>query len=330
MMNTAEVGQAVAMLQSSLERSIGISPQEYGGSASHEQSAKEVQVSDASRSHRQRLTSAGITSGERAMKIAIYEAMVESPDSDETFEVVIDDHEEDLRKAAKELGFTVKPVEGTSLVEISGNRHKLELDAFASEREGEDRIQDAKIAAAMVQAFQVMFSNPVVVEQLGAEHMLEMFNGLLHYIGVPEDFRMRAKAGEKKDTVEGAKEQLAVIAKLVDQKMQALGQEILKPMQEENRANDQKLAEMMAQLGQKFMQLGQATAAGAQKDQQQDQALSQIVAMIKQFAAMIQNAPPPIPPPVPGGPSIAPFPVQGPGLPGPAQIPVFAGGGPPG
>lgn len=320
--NTAEIGSAVGTLLSTMERALSYSPQEVGGSATHEQSAHEIRVIQQNVSGRQQLTSSHFRDAEQSWKKAAYESYVQA-DTGEEFDAIIDNADEDLIAAAKELGFTVEENDTkTSLqVTIRGKREALELDAFASELEGADRMDDTKIAVAMVQAFQTMFSNPAIVQQVGVEQLVSMFNQMLGYIGVPVDFRLRVKTdgkpGEEEQQAQAAAiaQQLKAITEGTDAKLKQLVEQMIVPMGQKTSEAVEGLSQALAKLAQQLGQIGQVTAAGAQKDMVQDQAIKLIVDQVKKISMIYaQNQPQP---PLGGAPIGPQIPLPPPGMAGP-------------
>ena len=345
--NTGEIGTAISMLLSTMERALSFAPQEVGGTATHEQSAHEIRVIQQNMTGRQQLTSSHFRDAEQAWKKAAYEAYVQA-DTEDEFDAVIDNADEDLIEAAKELKFKVEKNDTKTSMQITirGDRTALELDAFASELEGADRMDDTKIAVAMVQAFQTMFSNPAIVQQIGVEQLVLMFNQMLGYIGVPIDFRLRLHPGAKPDQKpegeegkppgEGGGEgqpqqqenpaaaiakQLQALAQGMDEKLKQLVEGMIVPMGQKTSEAVQGITQVVGKLTQQVQQLAQVTGAGAQKDMVQDQAIKVIVDQLKRISMMY--APNQPPPPPPGG-AIGPAgPLPPPGMAGP---PVPVGG----
>jgi hypothetical protein len=326
--NTQELSAAMSALMGMADRFVGFTAQETGGAASHEQSAHEVKVSDLYATSKQKLTSSFVGSAIQNMKVLVYEAKMQYGEDEVSAEIDIDGIEpEQLKEVVKELGYKVENKEdGRLKLEVSGEKTPLEMDAFASEREGEDRMQDAKISAAMIQTFSSMFANPALVQEVGVPQLVSMFNDILHYAGVPLDFRLRIKEQPEKNgqpDPEQIKQQLAAMAQLVDAKLGQFSKEIIAPMAQQTQAGVQQVAQGVAAVGQKLMQLAQMSQAGAQKDQQQDAALMKIIEQIQKLAATNALL---LAPATPGGPAqgVGPPPPR-PGVLGP---PPSAGGQP--
>lgn len=259
--NSLEVAGAVNQLLSMMERVLGYSAQEVGVPATHEQTAQEVQIIAANTSNRLQLTGSFIDSAVRARKKLLYDAMMSYSDDEIIAEVA--DMDEVKKATLTKMGFKVDEVEASDAkVGVKGSKAMLDIDAFSSDREGADRVVDAKLAATMIQTFQSIFSNPVLAQAAGLEQLISLFNQILVYSGAPKDFRLRVQAQQQQQApspeeaqqqqaamLQGVQQQLAQMAsQIVDGKLtelaQGLRQNIVEPMQ----ATTQQTAQAIAQL----------------------------------------------------------------------------------
>jgi hypothetical protein len=255
-----EIASAINNMLSMMERVLGYSPQEVGSPAAHEQTAQEVQIIAANTSNRLELTGSFVDTAIKAKKRLLYEAMM-AYSSDEVFADVaeVDEHK---KKVISDIGFTVEEPEarGTK-AGIKGDKTNLRVDGFASDREGADRIVDAKIAAVMIQTFQSIFANPTLAQSAGMGQLVDLFNQILVYAGAPKDFRLRVDQSQQpgspqaeeqqKAQAEAIQQQLANLAgRIVDGKIVELGEaikgNIVQPMQEALKQTAEQIASIAA------------------------------------------------------------------------------------
>lgn len=281
-----EIATAMAQILAMMERMLGFSAQELGQAASHEQSAHEVRVIQSNTGEMLKWTGGFIDDAIWAQKQRNYEAFM-AYGSDEVMAEVALVHDTDT-KALQELGFEVEDQdEKTAKAGVRGDKKTLRITSFASRRDGEDRIPDEKIATAMLQTFQAIFSNTELAAIAGVEQLFDMYNQVLGYIGVPDDWRIRLnpetlkKLKEQNDpemqkqAAQEMQQQIAQISeviasKIADQKVQQVAEQALVPMQQQAQALEQALLQFKQQLE----QLGQVTQVTAAQSQQSDQQLA--------------------------------------------------------
>ena len=168
----------------------------------------------------------------------------------------------------------------------------------------------------MVSVFQAVASNQVLVDRVGPDVVVDLFNQILRYAGVPDDYRLNiSRATGKKlssSTPEGAtgnpapNQEGAVGVQAGDLKavMQAIGQR-LEQITQGAQQSDAKLAEAIAVFRQEITTVVQGLQ---QKDKQHEQVIMQSLQRLKALSdnvAAIGNAlagQPPTPPgPMPVG-----------------------------
>lgn len=305
--NTGETAEAIDLMIKVMERMLGFSPQELGSSASHEQSATEVHITNQNTSVRLQFTGSFVDAGMNARKRLLYDAMM-AHGSDEVFADIADLN--DVKKEAlKKLGFEIQETNaepGIARTGVKGQKSNLRLDGFASETEGQNRIQDSKIAATMIQTFQSIFSNPGIVQAIGFKQLIELFNQILTYVGIPKDFKLKLDETLMQDQQNQVNQQQeAVVGQL--QQMQAAMQEQMGQIAAQ--AVQQGLAEMGQAIQEKVVApiktqqdearqaigiVAQKLAETVQQNGVQDQALMQLAELFK-----VATTPTPIPTPLP-------------------------------
>lgn len=301
-LSTQEIAQAINMLIMVMERMLGYSSQEVGAPAAHEQSATEVNIISLNTSTRQEFTGSFIDAAIQARKVQLYDALMAYSD-DEIMAEVAELNDAD-RKALEDMGFKVEE-EATSndvKVGIKGNKSALRIDGFAQERDGVNRIQDSKIAATMIQTFQAIFSNQVILQHTSIQNLVDMFNQILVYAGLPRDFRLKldpkATAEQQQANVQ---QQLQVMQQVAAKVSQAVvGQELGKVADG--------LKATLAPMAQQQQELQAALMEVVKEQKMQEGAITGIIAKIQQMAAMPAPVPvlqPTVPPsPLPPSPPI--------------------------
>ena len=223
--DTAEIAGSIVTMLNLMERMLGFSAQELGSSAPHEQSATEVSLSAQSSGVRTDFTSSFIDEAFHRKKELLYHAML-TYSSDRIFAEV-------SRGAGatadniKELGFEVEDPEGDieTNMGVTGPKTALFIDSFSSNREGRNRVTDTKIAAMMIQNFQVIFSQPELVQAIGIDQVIQLLNYVLQFSGVPKDFRLEIdpEAGQQQAGGE-IQQQIVQIAQAVQAQEQSAQQ----------------------------------------------------------------------------------------------------------
>lgn len=330
--NTQEIMQSISTMLTMMERALGFSSQELAAAASHEQSAREITVIGTATSNKLRFTDGFVDEAWWARKRLLYDAFMAYAD-DQVVAEVADLNDAD-REMLKELGFEIEE-DGKTHVGVKGAKDKISITSFSSARDGIDRLEDAKIAASMIQVFQSILSNPAIVQAAGLEQIFQLFNQVLPYTGFPKEFKLRydKKMGQEQNagiaqdqlkqfaqqTMQAAQKAGAESAQqVVQEQMKELGsavsEKLIKPMAEKQAATEQAAAQAIQQLqatdqalAQKGMQVEQAVGTLAQKFQQLEQAVMMIVGQ----ATGGPPTGPPGPPPGPPGPP-----------PGPQQVPI--------
>lgn len=280
--NTAEIINSIQMALNILERVLQFSAQELGAAASHQQSAAEQRIIAQSMSNRLQFSGSFIDDGEHSDKRRQYEAIMAYGD-DEVFAQVAELNDV-TRKTLKEMGWEVEeePIAGKSKAGIRGSKKVLNLEGFAATREGSNRLDNPAIASSLLQMTQYLLSNPLIVQSIGIPQVVDWFNAIFTWAGLPKDYRIMVDPNNTPENQ--AKEAQAQMAEVANQVVgqavggmaEALGEKVIKPMQEA------------------LVALAQRQQESDTKDGVQDQAIVEIVQTIKNLMM-----PPPPPPPQP-------------------------------
>ncbi len=268
--NTAEIAASISLFLNILERLIGFSPQEVGAVSSHEQSATEVSLTAQGVSSRTDLTSSFVDEGIHARKNQLYLAMRAYGSKEVVAEVPAGSGitTEDIEKAGFEVDETSADLD--TKIGVRAQIKHLDIDGFSTDREGRNRVTDSRVASTMIQTFQVMFSQPQVVEVIGVTKLIQFFNQVLQYTGVPKDFRLQVPEGENAE----------VQSSQIIQQFEALAHAI-----QQNQASVQQLADATAtQITNQGNQLGEALQQLQAENGEQNQAIAKITEIISSVA----------------------------------------------
>ena len=192
------------------ERMLGMSAQEIGGQASHQQSKQEVILSNASTSNRLAYTASFIDEAQDAWKKQLYDAFMAYGDADFIAQVSADIP--DLETHLKELGFEIENKSGKK-VTVRGKKEKLMLEGFASTREGPERGTDTAAAQAMYFAIASINNNQRLSQIADPKSIVELIEQAAKMAGANDDFKFRttpdaATAQQLQATVEQIRQAL--------------------------------------------------------------------------------------------------------------------------
>lgn len=190
MVSTVELMSAFRLLLDTLERVLVYSAQEVGSVAAHEQTAEETRVIQGSVNNRVSLTDSFVDDGVYAWKRQLYDGLMAY--GDKQIYSQVNPVPPITPEVLEQLGFTFdKPgVPGQTKTQIKGPLNALAMEGFVSGREGENRINNPEIAAAMSQFMQIMMSNQMTAMAIGPEQAIEIFNLVARIAGLPRDFKM--------------------------------------------------------------------------------------------------------------------------------------------
>lgn len=201
--NTVELMNAFRVLLDTLERILVYSAQEVGSVATHVQTAEETRLIAGNVNNRLALTDSFVDEGLYAWKKQLYDAMMGYADSEVWAQVPA--VPPITMEAISEIGFTIKEagVPGRTNIQVKGEMKNLQLEGFASSREGQDRVNNPEIAAGMSQIMQIMMSNELTALAIGPEQAIKVFNTIARIAGLPRDFALHVANQELVDRAMG-------------------------------------------------------------------------------------------------------------------------------
>lgn len=286
-----------------LERVLVMSSMEVAGQATHEQSAEEITGIKQQTSVRVNYTSMCNDRSYDAWKVQLYNFNSEYGEAESY--AYLSPRPEYTQEMLDKLGFTVEEPAGghDSKVKVSYSKDAIQLEYFASTREGSSRLNNAEMAQAMVQALNMAMSNPMIAQSIGPVQSIMLMNEVLEQLGVPKDFKLRPVPPQMPpdQMQQWVQQQMEQLAKQLQQLVQQGGEQIMKSV------------------GEVIKPLAAATKEALAMGQQNQAALTKIIPMLSQLAPPMPNDNPNNGYPV--------IPAGGPGLPPmaqPAGVPVAA------
>ena len=269
--NSTELIGAINTVLGILERVLGFSAQEVGSQATHQQSATETSIVAANTTTRMAFTASGIDPALHAFKKSLYNAFV-AYGSDQVA-VQVAELSEGGKEALKAAGFELEEGEDSSFG-ITGSKAGLSVEEFSSERDGSNRINEPQAAQLMLTLVDRLMV-PQIVQVVGIEKILEMFNDIASMFGVPADFKAKIKAIPQPDPQAEAAAQEQFV-----NNVKAVVQGELAPLVQ---SITQQLGEPLAKTTQDVQAIGQAVNAMNQQVVADNQAIGNLGRTIDQL-----------------------------------------------
>lgn len=289
--NTAELANLVVGILNMLDRVMQLSPQEIGQAAPHEQTAEESRIIANNTSTRVAFTGSLIDAGDTAKKQALYDGLMAHGDNDVTVGVtsVFASTKEEFDKLLKSVGFALSdkeagfdPEKPEAMYSVTGNKTALQLESFASTRENSNRINLPAIADAMSKLFIAVAGNPVLIQTIGPQQLVELLNQVIIASGVPQEFRLKGKPLDQQPQQQQSQEVVAMLKQFAQQMEQLIAQkqqetlqvaaqqttqivgQAVQAVQAQAAQGAQAVAEQVAQAAPAIQQAQQAAAAVGQ------------------------------------------------------------------
>lgn len=211
MLPTGEMQNLIRGLLDLLERALQFSPQEIGQAASHEQSATESNIIHNNIGNRVQFTGTFIDDGIWAKKKMLYEASVANMDDDIWAEVYPNYTAslDEFKKLCDKLGITFQDKAGQNgdRALVSAKSKDLTVDAFASPRDGANRVNNQAVATASVQLLSAFTNNQALFAAVGPEQVVELTNQIASMLQLPKDFRLKFNAKSFMEAQQGGQGQ---------------------------------------------------------------------------------------------------------------------------
>lgn len=237
---TTDMLQAMKTILDTLERVLVMSAQEVGQSASHEQTREEVKNIQNNTSTRVTFTATAVDIARDAWKRQIYQALM-AYGSDEFYAEVPMDEEiskEDLEK----LGFTYNPEndfdDRKRRATVKANKTAIAYLSFASDRDGDDRINDVETANAMTAFLDRLTNNPLTAQAIGPEQAIDIANAIARFAGFPRDFKLK-NVGPNKTPEEQTNEIFQQVQQMIQEVVGQVTEEVKSGFEALNQENEQ-------------------------------------------------------------------------------------------
>lgn len=293
---TAEMQVLIRGLLDLLERALQFSPQEIGQAASHEQSATESNIINNNIGNRVQFTGTFIDEGMWAKKKMLYESFIANADDDITAEISpsYSPTVEDFKALCEKLGIEMVDRAGNNgekaVVKVpKSNVKALIVDAFVSNRDGANRINNQAVATAAVQLLTGFAQNPALFAAVGPEQVVEFTNKVADLLQLPKDFRLKFNPASYAKTQQGG--QPPEMMQQIQEGMKQMAQEINSRIQEGEQAaaqamqeGDKKVAEAISN------EVGPVLQQEAQRIQGLEQQVAEIGKTVQQIGQALQGA----------------------------------------
>lgn len=276
-----------------LERLLGMAAQEIGASASHQQSKKEVEITNANTSNRLAYTGSFVDEGVYSWMIQLAEAVISHMDGKEVMATIPTDIP-NLEEALQKIGFefaSTPPGFGEAKTVVKGKLTRQHLVQFIARRSDATRENDTQAATVMMQAVQAIANSQILSAQVDPSSLIELMEYAAKLGGADDDFKIRLNVN-------------AVLADKLQSVVQGIQQQIMQAVEKE-------VAQPAAQA---IAGVKNSSDTNAQQAATAIQKLDQALAQIQQAVAMSGALPTPsvsmkMPPPN-GAPVVAPIPPQ--------------------
>lgn len=283
--STSEIIGTINTTIMMLERLLGYSSQEVGSAASHQQSAQEVNLIAGATNTRIEFTGTFIDDARRAAKKQLYNAMC-AYSSDEVFVELTDMHP-GSKEALTKMGFDVTEDDRDPGVMSAKGKKSAVMDYTIawSNRDGQNRNPDSNMVTSILGFLDRILSNPVLSQAVGTPRIIQFFNAVGEYVGLPKELKL--PEGAQKMTEEEQAGQLKQMQEAVGQLVQ---QQVAPPMEKiatevtQTQQAVEQMSQVVGQQGQAVEQISQVTGQLGQATQQQGAALQQQGEAIGQLA----------------------------------------------
>jgi hypothetical protein len=272
----APVGEFMNIMSTVLnlmERVLGISAQEAGAAASHQQSKAEVVQTGGSTNNRRQFTASYIDEGIDAWMGQQYDAHMAFADPSVSAQVSAD--VPNLEKHLEDLGFKVEH-QGKEKWTVSGHKRALDLDGFASRNQGPDVGREKEVSQAVFQLVQTIAGQQDLHQKVGADNLLKLILMASKLAGAPRDLKLKTKPDDGKGgQVDPAMAEL--LKKMHESILQEVDEKVGKPAAQAAAQAEQQITQLeqaikgMMPVVQKAQQATDATAIKAKEAAQEMQ-----------------------------------------------------------
>lgn len=278
MQDTNSQTQTMNTVINIMERLLGMSSAEVGAAGAHVQTAEEIRVISTNTSSRVDFTGTHVDDFLDGWKRQQYIAAMEY--MDEEFIVEVSGNEE-YAAALKSIGFAkVGASTNPGKIIVKGKKSMLTMEAFASVREGKNRVNNPQIAQVLLQTIQIVAANERLAQAVGTDQIINWVN---------KATRMAGGSREDKLSNTGDAEQMQLMQEMQAQIEKSAQQIASMAVQESGEQMKPVVEEVQAQ-GQEIENTATAVAQTNQAVKQQGEDMKQIAAVLKQLQTMLASA----------------------------------------
>lgn len=229
--------QMVSTTLNLLERTLQISAQETGGTASHQQSKEELIQTGGASSNRLTYTSSFVDEFIDAFKRQLFEGYQAYGDAEISAQVSTD--VPDLDTILTTLGFK-KTHDGEDKILVTGKKDALRLEGFARSNEGPQAAENKEQSQIIFQTVGTIAGQPELFKAIGVKSLLQIIEWAARLGGAPRGFKLRLDGNAKDDSIPEAITQ--AIQQAQQATLQAVEEKIAKPVAQEMAQDKQQLA----------------------------------------------------------------------------------------
>lgn len=177
-----------------MERVLGMSAQEVAAQATHEQSRAEIVAIGSSTTSSLAYTAASYDRARDSWKRQLFSYLMAYGEDD--IYAYITPRPELTPELLKKIDVTIEedtePHTEHKLKVKAKKSTLLQLEYFASTKDGTERTNHPEIAQAMMQFLSAVLANPMMASALGPSQAVLLINKALDQFGFPQDFKLRA------------------------------------------------------------------------------------------------------------------------------------------
>jgi hypothetical protein len=254
-------GDLIAGIKSVIEitdRIIGLTASEVGAVTRHEITATQDTTLKDGASEKRRFILGFHEDGQNAKKAMLYRAHMEYGQDEVVVEISSDQlgiKPDEAAVAAEAVGFNIDDTwDGGGSHGVSGSKTALDAFDFTSRRDGVNRASDVQVARQMLQMFQSIFSNAAIAQAAGIDTVIEWFNTIAIYAGLPTNMRLKLSGGAAgpQGPEQMLQAMLPVVQKMVAEmgqaQLQQIGQAVQGPLAQMRQDIEQAVATIAARL----------------------------------------------------------------------------------
>ncbi len=275
---------AIRLVLDLLERVLVMSAQEVAGQATHEQSAEESRNVKISTQTRLEYTASSYDRSYDAWKRQLYSYLMAYGEDD--IYAFITPNPSFTDELFKEMDMEVieQPAQHSDMKMLVKGKKKalLQLEYFASTRDGQDRTNHPALANAMTQFLASALSNQMLQQAIGPVQAIQLMNQALEQFGFPRDFKLQAlPVASPDEQQQWVMQQLQALSQQMQQFVgQALTQSQQTVLQEVMKAM-QPLQQATQQIAQALPQVQQAGQQALEKSARNELAIAKIAEVLE-------------------------------------------------